>query len=173
MKDLNLVDWLGIGGFFLSIISIAITLILDFRRTRGNIQVSIKSVKKSTGKARSYLLYEVEIINRSLERRYIKDVFQHNMFGRWDVFLMKIKGSKKGLKFWFKKESFEKYRSLERGEELILKHDILYPNEDFSKKVYLKFMVTDSLGKRYKSKGMFVVPCELKEEKTRGGLLSM
>lgn len=173
MKDLNLIDWLGIGGFFLSIISIAITIILDLRRTKGNIQVSIKSVKKSSGKEKSNLIFEVEIVNRSLEKRFIKDVFQYNMFGRWVIFLMKIRRKIKGLKFWFKKESFEKYRSLERGEELILKYSIQYLNENFSKKVYLKLMVIDSLGKRYKSKGMFVVPSELKEEKTRGALLSM
>ncbi|SDD38200.1 hypothetical protein SAMN04488104_102728 [Algoriphagus faecimaris] len=170
MNELSLVEYLGIGGFCLSLFSIGLTILLELRRTKGNLKVNIKSVTKTTGSARSYLNYEVEIVNGSLEKRYIKTVFEHNLLGRW-VFLLKLKSdAKHRIKSWHIKESYEKYPCLERGEELILVYDIIYPNEEFSKMVYLKFLVVDSFGKKYKSKGISIIPSELEEKPSRGGL---
>lgn len=170
MNELSLVEYLGIGGFCLSLFSIGLTILLELRRTRGNLKVNIKSVTKTTGSARSYLNYEVEIVNGSLEKRYIKTVLQHNLLSRW-VFLSNLNNNNKTrLKSWFIKESYDKYRCLERGEELILSYDILYPNQDFSKRVYLKFLVVDSFGKKYISKGISIIPSKLEENPIRDGL---
>lgn len=170
MMDLTLIEYLGLGGFILSLFSIGLTIILEARRTKGNIQVNIKSVTKTVGLERSYLNCEVEIVNKSLEKRYIRTVLQHNMLGRWKLFVIKMKENKTEANWWYIKENFKKYPGLERGEELILNYKILYPNENFSKKVFLKFSVIDSFGKKYKSKGFFVIPSELPEKSERGGL---
>jgi len=169
--NITLIEALGIGGFILSLVSIGITIVLEIRRTRGRIEVKIKSTKKETGKSRSYLKYEVEIVNKSLEKRYVRAIYQHNLLGRWNLFFVKNHKNKSQIKSWFLKEEFDKYKALERGEALIESYEILYQNHEFSKKVYLKFLVIDSFGKKYRSRGVYIVPSNCEEVSSRGGLL--
>ncbi|MBB6325574.1 hypothetical protein FHS59_001189 [Algoriphagus iocasae] len=171
MMDLSLAEWLGVGGFFLSIISIGLTFYFENRRTKGKIKVIIKSLKKRTAKENCVVVFQVEIVNSSLEKRYIKSIYQHNSRGRFGLYFIKNEKNKNQIKRWYQKEEFSKPIALERGELTLLKYELFYKSEWSGSKVYFKFLVLDSLGKKYKSSGIYFIPNQLPEAPLNPGVM--
>jgi hypothetical protein len=171
MSDLSLAERLGVGGFFLSLFSIWMSLFFESRRTKGKIEVTIKSIEKRSTKESCVVVYHVEIVNASLEKRYIKSIYQHNTLGRFSLFFLKNEKGKNHIKSWQIREEFLKHISLERGESAIKKYEFLFRPESANRRTYVKFLVCDFFGKQYKSPGIYVIPDQLEEAPFKPGLI--
>lgn len=171
MLDLSLAEWLGIGGFFLSLISIGLSFYFENRRTKGKIKVTIKSLQKRTAKENCVVVYQIEIVNSSLEKRYIKSIFQHNSRGRFGLYFIKNEKNKNQIKRWCQKEEFSKPLALDRGELTLLKYELFCKSEWSGSKVYFKFLVNDSLGEKYQSSGIYFIPNQLPEAQLKPGVM--
>lgn len=167
--DLSLAEWLGVGGFFISLISIGLTFYFENRRSKGKIKVSIKSLLKRTAKEGSLVVYQIEIVNYSLEKRYIKSIFKHNSRGRFGLFFIKNEKGKSQIKRWQILQDFSKPVPLERGELTVLKYELFFNREIINRKFYYKFLVIDSLGKTYKSSSIYLIPNQLPNSSSKSG----